>query len=65
MGGGAAAYRDPVVHQGVGVHDGDQLVQEVRLRLKQLRGQLLHHRLQLLSSGARRPVPRLGFSPLS
>jgi len=39
------AYRHIVVHQRVGVHDGDQLVQEVWLGLKQLRGQLLHDAL--------------------
>ena len=58
-------YRDPVGHEGVGVHDGDQLVQEVGLGVEQLRGKLLHHRFQLLSSGARRTIPRLGFSPLN
>lgn len=37
-------------HQGVGVHDGDKLMQEVRLGDEELWGQPLHHGLQLLGS---------------
>lgn len=61
--GGCGTYGDTVVHECVGVHDGDQLVQEVRLGLKQLGGQFPHHPLQLLCSVSRNPVPRLGLSP--
>lgn len=55
--------RDPVSHEDIGVHDGDQLVEEVRLELKQLRRQLLHHFLQSFSSHRRNPVPGFRFTP--
>lgn len=54
---------DSMVHQGVGVHDGDQLVEQVRLRLKKLWGQFPHHILQLLGSKTRSTIPGFGFPP--
>lgn len=50
-------------HEDIGVHDGDQLVQEVRLKLKQLWSQLLHHLLKSLSCHRGNPIPSLGFTP--
>lgn len=58
-----AGYRDAIVHQRVGIHDGDQLVKEVWLGLKQLRCQVLHDRLEVLRGITRSPVPRLWLSP--
>ena len=52
-----------MLHQHVGVHDGDQLMQEIRLGLKQLRGQLPHHLLQLLCSMRWHTIPCLWLSP--
>lgn len=52
-----------MLHEHIWVHDGDQLVEQVWLRLKELRGQVLHHILQLLSSIARSAIPRLWLSP--
>lgn len=56
-------YGDAMLHEDVGIHDGDELVEEVRLGVKQLRRQLLHHGLQLLGCGGRHSVPRLRFTP--
>lgn len=56
-------YGHAVLHQDVGVHDGDQLVEQVGLGVEQLRGQFLHHGLQLLGCRGRNPVPGLGFAP--
>lgn len=50
-------------HEDVGVHYGDQLVQEVRLELKQLWRQLLHHVLQSFGRHRRNPVPGFRFTP--
>lgn len=50
-------------HEDIGVHDGDQLVQEVRLVLKQLWRQLLHHLLKSLSCHRGNSIPSLGFTP--
>ena len=50
-------------HEDIGVHDGDQLVQEVGLILKQLWRQLLHHLLKTLSCYRWNPVPSLWFTP--
>lgn len=52
-----------MLHEHIWVHDGDQLVEQVWLRFKELRGQALHHILQLLSSVARSAIPRLWLSP--
>lgn len=51
-------------HEDIGVHDGDQLVQEVRLKLKQLWRQLLHHPLKSLSCHRGNPVPSFRFTPV-
>jgi hypothetical protein len=56
-------YRHAVLHEDVGIHDGDKLVQQVRLRVKQLWGQLLHHGLQLLCRVGRDTIPRLRLPP--
>ena len=56
-------YGDSVLHEHVGVHDGDQLVQQVRLGVKQLWSQLLHHCLQLLRRLCWHAIPRLGLPP--
>lgn len=58
-----STYWDSVGHQGVGVHDGDQLVQQVRLRLKQLWSQFPHHLLQLFCSKTRSSIPGFGLPP--
>lgn len=58
-----AGYRDAVVHQRVGIHDGDQLVKEVWLGLKQLWCQILHDRLEVLCSVTRGTIPRLWLPP--
>lgn len=50
-------------HEDVGVHDGNKLMQEVRLKLKQLWCQLLHNLLKLLSCRRGNAIPSLGFSP--
>lgn len=56
-------YRDTVLHKDIGIHDGDQLMEEVRLRVKQLWGQLLHDGLQLLRCGSRHSIPSFRFTP--
>ena len=56
-------HGDAVGHEGVGVHEGDELVQQVGLALEQLRRQLLHHLLQVLRRERRHSVPRLRFTP--
>lgn len=58
-----STHWDSMGHQGVGVHDGDQLVQQVRLGLEQLRGQFPHHLLQLLCSKTRSPIPCFRLPP--
>lgn len=50
-------------HQGVGVHDGHQLMEEVRLGHEELRGQPLHHALQLLSRIPWDSIPGFGLTP--
>ena len=55
--------RYAVRHEDVGVHDGDELVQEVGLIFKQLWCQLLHHLLKPLSCHRGNPIPSLGFTP--
>lgn len=40
---GENVYRHAVVHQGVGIHNGDKLVKEVWLGFKQFRGKIPHH----------------------
>jgi hypothetical protein len=39
----STTYRHFMSHQSVGVHDGHQLVEQVRLGHKELRSELLHH----------------------
>lgn len=58
-----ATYRDTVLHKDIGIHDGDQLMEEVRLRVKQLWGQLLHDGLQLLRRRSRHSIPSFRFTP--
>lgn len=50
-------------HEDVRVHDGDQLMQEVRLKLKQLWRQLFHHLLESLSCHRGHPIPRFRLTP--
>lgn len=56
-------YRDAMLHEDVGVHQGDELMQEVRLRVEELRSHFLHDRLQLLCGVSWNAVPGLGFAP--
>lgn len=56
-------YGDAVLHEDVGIHDGDQLMEEIRLGVKQLWSQLFHHGLKLFCRGGRHSVPRLRFTP--
>lgn len=56
-------YRHFVSHQGVGVHDGHQLVQKVGLGHEELRSQLPHHALQLLSRKPRDSIPGFWLAP--
>lgn len=58
-----ADYRDTVVHQRVGIHDGHELMEQVWLRLKQLRSQFLHDRLKVLCSVTRSSIPGLWLAP--
>lgn len=58
-----ATYRDTVLHEDIGIHDGDQLVEQVRLGVKQLWCQLLHDSLQLLCCRGWHSIPRLRFTP--
>ena len=60
---GRETYGDAVLHEDVGIHDGDQLMEEVGLRVEQLRRQFLHHGLQLLCGRGRHAVPRLRLTP--
>lgn len=53
-----------MLHQDIGIHDCDKLMEEVRLGVKQLWGQFLHHGLQLFSCGGRHSIPRLRFTPV-
>lgn len=55
--------RDTMSHEDIRVHDGDQLMQEVGLELKQLWRQLLHHLLQAFSRHRWNPVPGFRFTP--
>ena len=50
---------DPVGLQHVGVHGGDNVVEQVGLGLKELLGAAAHHLLRLLSILGRNPVPCL------
>lgn len=50
-------------HEDVRVHDGDQLMQKVRLKLKQLWRQLFHHLLESLSCHRGNPIPRFRLTP--
>lgn len=50
-------------HQGVGVHDGHQLVQQVRLGYEELGRQPLHDALQLLGRVPGDAVPGFGLTP--
>lgn len=50
-------------HQHIGVHNSDQLMQEIRLGFKQLRSQFLHHIFQLLCCMRGHTIPCLGLSP--
>lgn len=56
-------HRDAVLHEDIRIHDGDQLMQEVRLRVKQLWSQLFHNGLQLLCCRGRHSIPGLRFPP--
>lgn len=56
-------YRHFVSHQGIGVHDGDELVEEVGLGDEELRGQPFHHGLQLLGSVPWDSIPGLWLTP--
>lgn len=58
-----ATYRDTMLHENIGIHDGDQLMEEVRLGVKQLWSQLLHYSLQLLCCRGWHSVPSLWFTP--
>lgn len=51
-------------HEGVGVHEGDELVQQVGLALEKFGRQLLHHLLQVLGREGRHAVPRFGLAPI-
>ncbi len=62
--GWKASYWDSVGHQGVRVPDRDQLVQQVGLRLKQLRGKFPHHLLQLFRSKTRSSIPGFRLPPV-
>ena len=59
-----ATHRDTVLHKDIGIHDCDELVEEVRLGVKQLWSQLFHYGLQLLCCRGRHPIPSLGFTPV-
>lgn len=50
-------------HEGVGIHEGDKLVQEVRLAIKELRCQLLHHLFQMFRRKRGYPIPGLRLTP--
>lgn len=52
-----------MIHEDIWIHNSDQLVEKVWLRLKELGSQVLHHFLQLLSSVARSAIPRFWLSP--
>lgn len=56
-------YRNFVCHQGVGVHDGHKLMQEVGLGHEELWSQFLHHVFQLLSSIAWDSIPGFWLAP--
>lgn len=63
VGGSTQTYRHFVSHQGVGVHDGDKLVEKVGLGDEELWGQFLHHSLQLLGGIPWNSVPGLWLTP--
>lgn len=50
-------------HEDIGVHDGDQLMQEVGLVLKQLWRQFLHNLLKSFSCHRGNAIPSLRFTP--
>ena len=56
-------HRDAGRHQSVGIHDGCQLMQQVRRLLKQLGCIPLHHVFQQLGFWARHSVPCLRLTP--
>lgn len=56
-------YGDSVLHEDIGIHDGDELMEEIWLGVEQLRSQLLHYGLQLLRCRRWHTVPSLGFTP--
>lgn len=56
-------YRNTVLHEDIGIHDGDQLMEEIRLGVEQLWSQLFHYSLQLLSCRGWHSVPSLRFTP--
>lgn len=56
-------YRDTVLHEDIRIHDGDQLMEEVRLGVKQLWSQLFHNGLQLLCCRGWHSIPGLRFPP--
>lgn len=58
-----STHRNTMSHEDIGVHDGDELVQQVRLELKQLWRQLLHNIFKLFSGRRRNPIPSLRFTP--
>ena len=60
---------DPVnwntgIHQCVGIHDGDQLVEEIRLGLEQFRSSGCHGCFKFHRTAARNTVPGLGLAPV-
>ena len=59
-----ASYRNALLHEYVGREGGNQVVQQVRLVLKQLRGLVLHGSLQRLSIGTGHSIPGLGLTPV-
>lgn len=58
------AYRYSLLHEDVWGEGGDQVMQEVRLILKQLRCLVLHSSLQRLGIGTGDTVPCLGLTPI-
>lgn len=52
-----------MIHEEIWIHNGDQLVKKVWLRLKEFGSQAPHYVLQLLGGVARSAIPRLGLPP--
>jgi len=56
-------HRHTMGHEGVGIHEGNKLVQKVRLAIKELRCQLLHHLFQMFCCKGGYPIPGLRLTP--